>query len=91
MKQILTLFMALSFMFMPITADAQDFWEPTNGPYGGHIYSLAINAHGHIVTSAPFGAESIVSLCTPFEPVAGCFPTGIALCNANEKYTRNRM
>lgn len=33
----------------------------------------------------PLGAESIVSLCTPLEPVAGCVPTGVAVCNANTK------
>jgi hypothetical protein len=30
-------------------------------------------------------------LCTPLAAAAGCFPAGAALCNANEKYTRNRM
>jgi len=43
------------------------------------------------VASAPFGAESIVSLWTPLAAAAGYFPTGAALCNATAKYTRNRM
>ena len=29
-------------------AFAQDFWQQTNGPYGGNVRSLAINSSGHI-------------------------------------------
>jgi ligand-binding sensor domain-containing protein len=29
-------------------AVAQNFWQQTNGPYGGHVWSLAINSTGHI-------------------------------------------
>jgi photosystem II stability/assembly factor-like uncharacterized protein len=25
-----------------------NFWQPTNGPYGGFVYALAINANGHL-------------------------------------------
>ena len=34
---------------------AQDFWEQTNGPYGGHIRSLAINSSGHIFSGTEYG------------------------------------
>lgn len=30
----------------------QDFWEPTNGPFGGNIESIVINANGHLFAGA---------------------------------------
>ncbi len=30
-----------------------NFWERTNGPYGGNVYSLAINSKGHIFAGTP--------------------------------------
>lgn len=29
------------------SVSAQNFWQPTNGPYGGFINALVINASGH--------------------------------------------
>ncbi|MFQ5637156.1 MAG: WD40/YVTN/BNR-like repeat-containing protein [bacterium] len=40
------LVVALNFLFTPQVV-AQDFWD-TIGPFGGTVYSLAINADGHI-------------------------------------------
>ncbi len=35
-------------ILLPSLSYAQDFWEQTNGPYGGAVNSLAINSTGHI-------------------------------------------
>ncbi|QKK00293.1 MAG: hypothetical protein HND40_12255 [Ignavibacteriota bacterium] len=32
----------------------QDFWEQTNGPYGGLVYDLAINSSGHIFAGSQY-------------------------------------
>ena len=37
------------------TLHAQDFWEQTNGPFGGIVLSLAINSTGHIFAGAGVG------------------------------------
>jgi hypothetical protein len=43
----------------------------------------------------PTNIIRIHSLCAPLAAAAGyacrLFPSGVALCNANEKYTRNRV
>jgi len=38
----------LIFLFINSQAIAQDFWERTNGPFGGDIFSLTINTNGDI-------------------------------------------
>jgi PKD repeat protein len=38
---------ALNFVFVTYVAEAQDIWK-SNGPYGGKVYSLAINQNGYI-------------------------------------------
>ena len=35
-------------LFASQPAFSQNFWQRTNGPYGGTVYSLAINSSGHI-------------------------------------------
>jgi photosystem II stability/assembly factor-like uncharacterized protein len=32
-----------------------DFWRQTNGPEGGHTFSLAINSDGHIFAGTYYG------------------------------------
>ena len=41
-------FLALSCLLVGTDSAAQNFWKPTNGPYGGYIKALAINGKGHI-------------------------------------------
>jgi hypothetical protein len=35
--------------------NAQDFWQKTNGPYGGTVMSLAINSNGYIFAATDDG------------------------------------
>jgi hypothetical protein len=43
-------FFLISFVIISLTplSNAQDFWQQTNGPYGGTIQSFAINSSGNI-------------------------------------------
>ena len=50
MKLIITFLLALtSFCF------SQDFWEQTNGPFGGPIYALDINSNGNVFAGTQGG------------------------------------
>jgi photosystem II stability/assembly factor-like uncharacterized protein len=40
---------------------AQDFWQPTNGPFGGDIKCLAVNVSGHVFAGA-FGGKVFRSM-----------------------------
>ncbi len=42
-------------LFTHAPALAQNFWEQTNGPYGGEVYALAINSSGHIFAGTFLG------------------------------------
>src|SRR3972149_1121131 len=39
---------ACLFVFILSSAEAQDFWQPTNGPYGGSVTSFAFKASGQV-------------------------------------------
>jgi hypothetical protein len=43
-----TLKISLLIFILSIDISAQDFWEQTNGPDGGPLYSAAINSQGYI-------------------------------------------
>jgi len=47
---------------MSVTTETanQNFWQPTNGPYGGYISSVVINSQGHIFVGA-YGSGVFVS------------------------------
>jgi len=48
-QKILSLILIILFFFLGINnIYSQDFWEPTNGPYGGTVLSFVINSNGHI-------------------------------------------
>ena len=50
-----TLYTFLVFIFLLSIVQAQDFWEQTNGPHGGLINALAINASGDIFAGTTGG------------------------------------
>jgi len=50
MKNIITLLLVISSISF-----SQDFWEPTNGPFGGSINSIAISSNGHIFAGTDDG------------------------------------
>lgn len=50
-----------SIFLCPLLTTAQDFWQRTNGPYGGTINSLAINSSGHIFAAT--NANGIFRSC----------------------------
>lgn len=43
-----TIILLLIAILLPSLSNAQDFWQQTNGPYGGLVGSFAINSSGHI-------------------------------------------
>jgi len=47
MKKIL--YMAVISAFLPLNLSAQNYWEPTNGPFGGDITSLALDSTNQTV------------------------------------------
>ncbi|MDZ7623295.1 MAG: hypothetical protein U5J96_02450 [Ignavibacteriaceae bacterium] len=50
-----TLIFITSIFFLSIqTLSAQNFWQPTNGPFGGDIRTLAINSSGHIFAGSDY-------------------------------------
>ena len=52
---IVVLVVASSFAFAPVVVDAQDFWQQTNGLYGGIVRSLAISPSGHVFAGTDSG------------------------------------
>jgi len=40
---------------IPFFGEAQDFWQPTNGPYGGIVYDLAVSPNGNIYAATDSG------------------------------------
>ncbi len=50
----INLTLLLSFPATSLIAQT-DFWEQTNGPFGGTVSSLAINSNGDIFAGTPFG------------------------------------
>ena len=57
MKNLINTFFSISLILVLSTGTlpAQDFWEPTNGPFGDSVISLAINSTGHIFAGTEFG------------------------------------
>ena len=47
--------------FYGICFSQQDFWEQTNGPYGGNIWAQAINSKGYIFEGVR-GIESALGI-----------------------------
>ena len=50
----INLTLLLSFLTTPVIAQA-NFWQQTNGPFGGRVNSLAINSSGDIFAGSLFG------------------------------------
>ena len=43
-----TLKISLLVFILSISASSQNFWQQTNGPFGGNIYSMEISSNGNI-------------------------------------------
>ena len=55
-KSIFAAFVGLTILLVSNHAHSQsNFWEQTNGPFGGNIQSLAINSNGDIFAGIVFG------------------------------------
>jgi hypothetical protein len=46
MKKIFLYFLFLFFLYLSLSA--QDYWQQTNGPYGGFIKAIAVSPNGDI-------------------------------------------
>ena len=47
--------MILTTLLITFSINAQDFWEKTNGPYGGHINTFAVDSSGRIFAGTAGG------------------------------------
>jgi hypothetical protein len=45
----------VSLFFIFSQSYAQEYWQLTNGPYGGNVYSLALTQSGRILTATDWG------------------------------------
>lgn len=62
------------------TAFSQDFWQQTNGPYGGNVSCLAINSSGDIFAGTNGGGVfRSVESTTSVEEIDGMIPSSFAL------------
>jgi photosystem II stability/assembly factor-like uncharacterized protein len=50
-----TKLLALIFLFLPFYAFCEDYWNPTNGPYGGSISTMDVCDNGRIIAGMPGG------------------------------------
>jgi hypothetical protein len=46
---------ALFFSLIPLFSNAQDFWQPTNGPNGGIVYDLEVSPNGYMYAATDSG------------------------------------
>lgn len=53
-------FSMLLLIVIPLTISAQiDFWQQTNGPAGGSVWAVVINANGDILPAPTMPASSV--------------------------------
>ena len=82
------IFIGLLFVFLsqiPFLSNAQDFWQPTNGPNGGIVYDIEVSPNGYIYAATDSG----VFVTTDFgenwldgnEPYS--YPRNLAICLNN--------
>ena len=48
MKKTITFLSLFLLLFLSNRVYPQNFWEQTDGPYGGYVFSLASNSNGHV-------------------------------------------
>ena len=48
-------YVPLMFLLVPFSLYAQNFWQQTNGPFGGTVAALAINSRGDIFAGIQYG------------------------------------
>jgi len=51
-KFLMATVLCFAILTLSATTMAAFSWEPTNGPYGGHIFDLAVNASGHVFAAS---------------------------------------
>jgi hypothetical protein len=55
MKVVIPGFCFIFVLLVNCSVFSQDFWEPANGPYGGGVYSIAVNSNNDIFAGSKNG------------------------------------
>ncbi len=70
---------------IPFFSNAQDFWQPTNGPYGGIVYDIEVSPDGYIFAATDSGVFVTTDLGENWldtnEPYL--YPRTLASCSNN--------
>ncbi len=77
-KNLASLVLPLLLAKMTVTTETTetDFWQPTNGPYGGHVYSLAINPKNQNIFASANKVFHSTDNGANWTPTTQGFPSG---------------
>jgi len=77
-KKLASLVLPVLLLRMTVTTETTDlnFWQPTNGPYGGNVYSLAVNPKNQEIFASANRDFHSTDNGANWTPVAQGFPSG---------------